>query len=104
MYDANVCWAPKKLKARASEYNVIYNRIKKYAVELTQSRDAPVSVDQAAQELVVQHRVMQKGKDGLTLYQFYGLCSTWAKEQKAAAAAAAAAADDDAADDGGSQS
>jgi hypothetical protein len=95
--DAGVCWAPKKLKARVSEYNAMYKRITKHAVELSQSRGRIVSVEQAAEELAVNiKKVTQPKKDGgMTMYAFMEECTSWLRQQAAAAAAAAAVGDDD---------
>jgi hypothetical protein len=88
LYDNDVRWGPKKLKPRASEYNLMYKRINKHALELTKKWERPVSVPEAAEELAVKEKkVTQPLKNGgISMYAFMMECRQWLKAQKENAA------------------
>lgn len=93
LYSQNVRWAPINLKPRASEYNAMYKRINKHALELTQKWGRPVSVAEAAEELaVMEKKVTQLQNGGMTMYAFMVDCRKWLQAQAKKAA--------DAVDDG----
>ena len=105
MRDLGNNWVDRKYSQRAAEYDVIYDRLKAHAVELTVKTGQPKTVEDAVAHVVVTENVGVEG--GMTISKYQKACSAWRKARKAAAAAARAeveaAAEGAAGDSGGEQ-
>jgi hypothetical protein len=91
MRDMGRSWSSREGCKRAAEYDVIYDRLKAVAVQLTKVTNQPKTIADAVQHVVQTDKVCVDG--GMTMYKYMEQCRVWRKGQKEAAAAAAAMAD-----------
>jgi hypothetical protein len=87
LQDSSIPWTSRQFSARAAEFGVVYSRLKHLAVELTDSRKQPQTIQDAVTHVVATEQVAQPG--GLTLNKYMQSCRKWAQAEREKLAAKA---------------